>query len=69
MENSHNLEETKMMENNENINEINKQNVLFSDVSKQQADFLPNQTLYINNLNEKIKNDGINILIMRNINI
>lgn len=32
----------------------------------QSVDILPNQTLYINNLNEKIKLDGMNIFLFFN---
>ena len=57
MENNQNFEETKSHEQHENINEVQNPNIQQQENTRQ-VDFLPNQTLYINNLNEKIKSDG-----------
>lgn len=56
MEGSQITQENQTVEQSENINEV--QNKFAQQSDTQQADLLPNQTLYVNNLNEKIKNDG-----------
>jgi len=57
MENSQIIDNTKTSNQIENYHETQNQIMQQQDNSKQ-IDALPNQTLYINNLNEKIKTDG-----------
>ncbi len=59
MEGSQIPQENQTVEQNENINEV--ENKIAQPTDTQQADLLPNQTLYLNNLNEKIKTDGKSI--------
>ncbi len=57
MENIQAIESIKPSEQNENNNEGIIKISHPHDITKQ-SDALPNQTLYLNNLNEKIKTDG-----------
>jgi len=56
MEGTQANQEPQIMNQNENINEV--QNKISQQKVTPQVDSLPNPTLYINNLNEKMKNDG-----------
>ena len=57
MEYTQNLEEAKRNEVNDNINDFPQSNPQNHDNTKV-INYQPNQTLYVNNLNEKIKTDG-----------
>lgn len=57
MEGSQTTQENQTVEQNENINEVQNK-IAQQQTETQQVDLLPNQTLYLNNINEKIKTDG-----------
>lgn len=60
MEGNQTIQEPQTVEQTENINEVQ---IKYSQQQGiPQTDTLPNQTLYVNNLNEKIKNDGTNLI-------
>jgi len=61
MEGYQTTQEIHTVEQNGNINEV--QNKFAKHTDTQQADIMPNQSLYLNNLNEKIKTDGKLIFI------